>query len=54
MLWSHYPCRDFYPSTLTNVRFVEEDMLLQSNRNCSLGSGVEPLRGFRVLNVLAF
>ena len=53
MLWSHYPGRDFYPSTLTNGRFVE-DMLLQSNRNCSLGSGVEPLRGFRVLKVLAF
>ena len=41
------------PSTLNNVRFGVEDWVLQgkkqlhSNRNCSLGSGVEPFWGFR-------
>ena len=49
-----------YPSTLTNVRFGIEDWVLQgkeqlhSNRNCSLGSGIEPFWGFKGQMFLAF
>ena len=48
------------PSTLNNVRFGVEDWVLQgkkqlhSNRNCSLGSGVEPFWGFRGQIFLTF
>ena len=49
----NYLSAGIYPSTLTNVRSGVEDWVLQgkeqlhSNRNCALGSGVEPFWGLR-------
>ena len=56
----NYLSAGIYPSTLTNVRSGVEDWVLQgkeqlhSNRNCTLGSGVEPFWGLREQIFLAF
>ena len=56
----NYLSAGIYPSTLTDVRFGIEDWVLQgkeqlhSNRNCSLGSGIEPFWGFKGQMFLAF
>ena len=49
-----------YPSTLTNVRFLEKDWVLkwkkqlQIDRNCSLGSGADLWWGFKGQNPKTF